>query len=349
MPTSYSRQRWAKRVKIQVVRISRQADHTCTGMTILDIAYINFAHGGLIAEKDELGIGAGGCTYDHTGLVRMAGEDDRWPDILVMGEADRYEYWGGRGAWEAINAMAAAGGPRYAWLPCVLPRQWGPFAPVIFYNPQTVAIRHYFSPHAPDFAARTRNLLIAKPATGGEPFRLVPVHGAPWSWVYRGTDAEELRFLAGAGMNTIVLGDFNEPLSGPGFEPTDMDDPDSYPQPSAFASKVQLRYNRIEYPARRSTGSLDFLCGWWDYDRNERVNGVGFHDVCEMAGINAPTDLRKPIGDPRPGRQGVALDHILVNDPLRGRVVIDSVRVHEPIDPERPDSDHKRVSAQVDL
>jgi endonuclease/exonuclease/phosphatase family metal-dependent hydrolase len=318
-------------------------------MTILDIAYINFEHGGLQGDRDELALGAGGCTYDHTGLVRVAGEDGRWPDILVMGEADRYEYWGGRGAWEAINCMAAAGGPRYAWLPCVLPREWGPFAPVIFYNPQMVAVQRYFSPHAPDFAARTRNLLIVEPAAGGEQVRLIPVHGAPWSWVHRSTDAEELRFLADRRKNTIILGDFNEPLSGPGFEPTDLSVSDPYPHPGSLASKVQLHNNRIEFPARRSTGSLDFLCGWWDYDRGQRVNGAGFHDVCEMAGIQAPTDMHKPISDPGPGRQGVALDHILVNDPLKDRVVIESVRVHEPIDPEAPDTDHKRLSVQIKL
>lgn len=318
-------------------------------MTILDIAYINYEHGGLQGATDELALGAGGSTYDHAGLVRLVGDGGRWPDLFVMGEGDRYEYWGGRGAWEAIAAIANAGGPRYAWLPCVLPRQWGPFAPVIFYNPQTIAVERYFSPHAPDFASRTRNLLIAAPAQGGETFRLVPVHGAPWSWMYRVTDAEELRFLGRATKNTVILGDFNEPLSGPGFEPDDMTVPTPYAHVRELASKVQLNNGRIELPARRSTGSLDFLCGWWDYDRNERVNGIGFHDVCELAGIKVPTNMHRAHNEPGTGRLGVALDHILVNDALRERVMLDSVRVHEPADPQRPDSDHKRVSVRLEL
>lgn len=165
-------------------------------MTALDLAYINYEHGGLIGANHELHVGDG-YGYDYTGLVRIMGEDDRWPDLFVMGEGDRYEYWGGRGAWEAIDAMASAGGRSYAWMPCVLPREAGPFAPVIFYDPQTVRVGRYYSPHAPDFAARTRNLLIARPAKGGEQFHLVPIHGDPSVPAYRTMDAETLRWLAG--------------------------------------------------------------------------------------------------------------------------------------------------------
>lgn len=308
----------------------------------LDIAYINYEHGGLIGDKKCLHIGDG-YGYNHSGLVRIMGEDDRWPDLFVMGEADRYEYWGGRGAWDAIDAMAVAGGRSYAWVPCALPREYGPFAPIIFYDPQTVRVRRYYSPHAPDFAARTRNLLIARPATGEEEFHLVPVHGDPMCPELRTQDAQTFRWLARDSQFSMILGDFNEPLSGPD-EPSDLDDPNVYDKPWGVASKVELFSGRMVPPLRRSTGSLDYLCGWWDHEQSKRVHGIGFYDVCELADINTPTDLPKPSG-----RQCIAIDHVLVNEGLTTRIVPGSVRVHEPIDPEKPDSDHKRLSVAFNL
>lgn len=316
-------------------------------MTVLDFAYINYAHGGLIGSNNELHVGEG-YGYDHRGLVRIMAEDDRWPDVLVLGEADRYEFWGGRGAWEAIDAMANANGRSYAWLPCELPRRTGPFAPAIFYDPQTVRISRYYSPHAPDFAARTRNLLTARPARGGEQFRLVPIHGDPYVHENRTMDAELLWWLARAEtIPTMLVGDFNEPLSGP-YEPTDLDDPDVYDKPWGTGPKIKTRNGRIEAPRRRSTGSLDYLCGWWDHRRNKRVNGIGFYDACELAGINTPTD-RREINSKQRVRQGVAIDHIVVNGQARKQLQLNTVRVHEPLDINHPDSDHKRLSAAFDL
>lgn len=315
-------------------------------MAILDFAYLNYEHGGLVGHRDELHVGDG-YRYDYTKLVRIMGEEDRWPDVLVLGECDRYEFWGGRGAWEAIDAMAEAGGRTYTWLPCALPRGWGPFAPAIFVDTQTVRIKRFYSPHAPDFANRTRNLFIARPARGDQEFRLVPIHGDPYVPEYRAMDAEALWWLARQeSIPTLLAGDFNEPLSGPAHEPTDLNDPAVFDKPWATGPKVDLHHGRIIPPLRRSTGSLDYLCGWWDHERNQRVNGIGFHDVCELHGIATPTDQPRP-NRLQQTRQGVALDHILVNDAARQLIVPASVRVHEPIDPQRPDSNHKRLSVAL--
>src|SRR6266536_6036411 len=74
-------------------------------VTAIDLAYFNFEHGGLIGG----GARGGGSGYEYTGLVRVMGEDDRWPNLFVMGEGDRYDFNGGEGMWGAVAAMRAAG------------------------------------------------------------------------------------------------------------------------------------------------------------------------------------------------------------------------------------------------
>lgn len=317
-------------------------------ITMWKLVYVNYEHGGLLEDPTGLGLHVGeGYGYDHARLVRLLGEDEEWADIAVIGEGDRWEFWAGRGAWEAIDAIAEAGGPNYAWFPTRLPREWGPFSPAILYNPQTIRIKRYFSPHAPDFAARTRNLLVFRPVQGSEHFFLVPIHGEPSVPGYRAMDAQMLWWLASSRRNSILIGDFNEPLDGPGYLPTDMDDPAVYNLPWGNAAKVHLDYGRMVPPRRRSTGSTDYLCGWWNPDLNKRVYGVGFHDLAELHGVTTPTDLWGPIGVTGQGRQGVALDHILVNGGALNQVQMGSFRVHEPLDRSNPDSDHKPLSVTM--
>src|SRR5262245_62968159 len=133
-------------------------------MTLIDLAYFNFEHAG---RADANALGDGG-DYDFRGLVRVMGEDDRWPQLLVMGEADYCEFWGGKGMYGAAAAMRAGGGRPYVPLPCSLPREWGPFAPAIFYDAQVLEVDRYYHHRAPDAAPmRTRNLLRIRPANGG--------------------------------------------------------------------------------------------------------------------------------------------------------------------------------------
>lgn len=321
-------------------------------MTTWELAYVNYEHGGLLNDIESHAMGLGlhvgeGYGFDHARLVRLLGQDKRWPDVAVIGECDRWEFWAGRGAWEAIDAIAEAGGRSYAWLPTALPREWGPFSPGILYDPQTIRIARYFSPHAPDFATRTRNLLVFRPVASEERFFLVPIHGDPYVPGYRAMDAQLLWWLANGRRNSILVGDFNEPLDGPAYLPTDMDDTSVYDKPWGNAAKVHLDHGRRVPPLRRSTGSLDYLCGWWDPEQNRRVHGAGFHDLAEEHGITTPTDLWHPTGTTGKGRQGVALDHMLANERALTLVERGSFQVHEPVDPENPDSDHKRLSVTM--
>ena len=199
-------------------------------MTEIDFAYLNYEHGGL----RNTGYPGGGADYDYAGLVRVMSDGDRWPHILVMGEGDRYEYAGGRGVWEAAAAMRAAGGRAYVPLLGSLPREWGPYAPVIFADPQSVVIRRWHDHRSPDFAARYRNLLVATlPGRGDdEVFRVVATPRGPLQRGHAAGRRAGLRRLADPAVPSLIAGDWNSVPSGPGWEDRELNDPRFWPPDS---------------------------------------------------------------------------------------------------------------------
>jgi hypothetical protein len=257
-----------------------------------------------------------------------------------MGEGDYYEYWGGAGMWGASEAMREAGGRAYVPLPCHLPREWGPFAPVIFFDAQTLIVKRYFDRRAPDFAERNRNTIILRPVRGGDDLHVATLHGDLHEAVYRLADAKNLRWLADEDKLSVVLADWNETLSGPAYEPTDLEDTSIYDKPAQFLHRLRHTDGRPNRPYRRTTYALDYLCGHWDETEDRRVGGIGWVDIAEQAGIVTGTNLPKPSG-----RQCVQLDHILLNKTASERVVPGSACIHEPLDPHP--SDHRRVSVSI--
>lgn len=315
----------------------------------LQIDYINFEHGGRkaaggIGRANDL-IDLDGVRWDFTGLVRVMSTGD-WPDILVMGEGDYYRYSGSAPAWGAANALRAARGPAYTPLPGSLPREWGPYAPVVFVNLATITVHRWYDAAAPDFAARTRNTLVAS-CGSSEEFEIVAVHGDVFSGGQRLADARELHRLADPSVPCAIVGDLNGTLSGPDWEPQDLNDPTIYPPEQAW----RLSWREKWSPELQRTGThvqdtdaLDYLCGAWvpgePDEPGRRVGGVGFADAAELS--NDPTPTQLPRKD---GRQPTAIDHILLNQPFADRLV--SYQVHQPVDPEHPDSDHLRISVVI--
>lgn len=314
-------------------------------MTEIDFAYFNFEQGGLIDGRDNAY--SSGRGYDFNGLVRVAGDGGRWPHILILGEGDRYQYAGGEGMWEAAAAMRAAGGRPYVPLLGSLPREWGPHAPVIFVDAQSVVIRRWHDHRNPDFAARHRNLLIATlPGRGFEDlFRVVAVHGDLYTGETRLADATALRRFADPAIPCLIGGDWNSVPSGPG-EDRELNDPRFWPQGThwARAPRIVWEHGAAQAgPYRPDTRALDYLTGWWHPETRTRIGGIGFYDVAELAGGDyTPTQVPTPDG-----RQRRALDKLLVNERWKDRIVPGSFHVHEPADPGNPDSDHKRVSVAV--
>lgn len=310
-------------------------------MTEIDFAYFNYEHGGLINGKDCFF--SSGRGYEFAGLVRVAGDQDRWPHILVMGEGDRYGYAGGEGMWEAAAAMRAAGGRAYVPLLGSLPREWGPYAPVIFVDAQTVVIRRWHDPRSPDFAARFRNLLVASLPGRDERFCVVATHGDLHDGNARLADAMAFRRLANPDVPCLIAGDWNSVPSGPLWEDPDLASPQRCAQTETWRVMHRALWEhgpRQGGPYHPDTRALDYLIGCWE--EGQRVGGVGFYDVAELAGDNTPTQPAEPGG----WRRRV-IDRILVNQSWRDAVVPGSYHVHQPADPEHPGSDHLRVSVTI--
>jgi hypothetical protein len=235
-------------------------------------------HGGLVGGEDRFySCGRG---YDFAGLVRVAGDQGRWPHVLAMGEADRYGYAGGEGMWEAAAAMRAAGGRAYVPLLGSLPREWGPYAPVIFVDAPSVIIRRWHDHRQPDFAARYRNLLVA--TLPGHPesevFRVVATHGDLFGGTTRLADAQALRRFADPSVPCLIAGDWNSVPSGPGWEDRELNDPRFWPEEAhwARAPRVLWQHGPAQAgPYSPDTRALDYLLGWWDRDQGCRAGGSG--------------------------------------------------------------------------
>jgi hypothetical protein len=303
----------------------------------IDLAYFNYEHGGLVNATPRAENPPGGYRFDP--LVRVM--RDRWPHVLVLGEGDYYEYFGGAGMWEAAEAMREAGGRTYVPLPCHLPREWGPFAPCVFFDAQSLIVKRWFDHRAPDFAARNRNLLKLRAAGGEEILNIVTGHGDVYDRDHHVEDVKPWRGLAREGALSAALLDMNEHLSGPQHEPTDLEERAAREPAYRWLHRMRHTHGVPERPYRHVTEAMDFLCGHWNAQRGCREGGIGFVDMAEQAGITTGTNL------PRPDRKDTQIDHILLSPDLAERVVPGSACIHEPVDPHDPDSDHKRLSVAV--
>lgn len=314
-------------------------------MTEIDLAYFNYEHGGLLNGHDHAY--SSGSGYRFGGLVRVAGDGGRWPHILIMGEGDRYELSGGEGMYEAAAAMRAAGGRAYVPLACELPAE-GLYAPVIFVDAQAIQVRRFFSHRLPDHAPRNANLLVA--SLPGRPmseiFRIRTGHGAMDGGDARLADAMRLRRLADPRLPTLIAMDWNSVPSGPLWEDSQLNDPDFWGRPGqrwAMAFRARWEHGPAQAgPHAADTRALDYLLGWWDSSKQHRAGGIGFYDVAELAGDATPTQTPAPDG-----RKRRTIDRLLVNEAWKDAIVAGSYQVHQPADPDKPDSDHLRVSVTV--
>lgn len=307
-------------------------------MTNIDFAYINYEHGGLDGGSYHGSTGS----YDFTGLVRILGDQDRWPDVAVVGEAEQYEFRGGAGLYGAASALSEASGKPYLPVLGTLPREWGPIGPAMFIDAQKIRVRRWHSGREPDFYARNRNLLVATLAGRTDVFHVVSGHGDIFDTDMRLADAKMLRRYANPAIPCAVMMDWNSVLSN-----WDNDKFQTYTAPWQYASRIQWQHgpSQADPRPRADTRARDFLCGWWDDQGGARVGGLGFYDVLEIAGLHGETTNLPHPG----GRPCTAIDGAVVNEPWAKALLHETVHVHAPRDPENPDSDHKRLSFTIDV
>lgn len=309
-------------------------------LSTLRIDYFNFEHGGR-PDADYHGNSSGG--FDFSGLVREVSRGDGWPDVLALGEADRYGDNGYEGALEAAAAMREAGGPPYVAFVGSLPGEGGPFGPAFFLDSRKVVPRRWYDNRLEDFAARNRNVLLATLPGRDDWFRLVVWHGHIHDPEARLAEAKTFDRFANPKIPTLIAGDWNTVPSGPHWEPHDLNDPGLY-EPWALGIRIRWVDGRDwTRPRKPDTRALDFLVGWWDPAQGRRVGGIGYYDIAELEGVTTGTYIGGP-----PGRHVPAFDRMLVNAAWRDRLVPGSYRVYQPADLDHP-SDHLRISVIVEV
>lgn len=307
----------------------------------LDVSVVNYAHGG--------GTGPSGITachtWDFTGLRRML-RGRRWPDVLVCCEGERWGFTGGKGAWTAAAALRAeqreAGLPERPYVPLVgsLSQNRGPIAPVVLVDPSTVVVHQWFDGEDADAYERTRNLLRLAPAAA--PDQVVQLVAQHWPWnkpFGRLQDAEDLlRYGQASAVPTVVCGDFNSSASG--------EDVSGWDRQNWWHTVRHSAAWRAE-PDEYDVCALDMLVGTWEEARGCRRGPAGhepgFADVAELE--NDDTATEPPTG-PRRHRRNM---RFLLNPAACQWLVTGSYHVHDFLDEDEPDSDHRRISMTVNL
>lgn len=310
--------------------------------TELTLTVVNYAHGGGEADSDQA------CgSWDYSGLQRTL-RAVGWPDLLVLCEAERYGFTGGDGmygAGEALREEQRRLGLQVRWyvpLDATLTQDRGPIAPVVYYDPTTVVVRQWFDGEDADSYERTRNLLRFYPAdcdgNKNALWQLVPQH---WPWnkpLGRILDAEDMtRYASPDQPRTIVCGDFNTCASG--------EDVTHWGNKAGYWNAVRHSAGWRGAPDEYEFSALDTLIGSWDAQRGVRVgpDGTipGFVDTGERDENLRPTEACK---GPRPASRYI---RFLINQAGIGDFVAGSHTVHDFLDEQAWDTDHRAVSIRV--
>ena len=96
--------------------------------------------------------------------------------------------------------------------------------------------------------------------------------------------------------------------------------------------------------------ALDYLIGTWDEDTQNRIEGCGFHAVAEMAWrVDPSRPILPTVNENVDAGGGLFIDWILVNEAMKKHVIPASYKVHIPDERYRPPSDHRLVTAAIEM
>src|SRR5262249_28319885 len=98
------------------------------------------------------------------------------------------------------------------------------------------------------------------------------------------------------------------------------------------------------------TRALDYLIGAWDESAQKRVDGCGLHAVAEMAwALDRSHPILPTVNDNVDAGGALLIAWLLPTDAMKPHVLADSYRVHLPDERYPPPSDHRLVTAAIDL
>ncbi|MFG1918120.1 hypothetical protein [Micromonospora sp. NPDC048898] len=305
-------------------------------MTRLPVALFNYQDGGL---RPDTG-------YDFRPLQQAFADVDETPALILFCEAKQYRDNGSRGLYMAAEALSDALGVPYVGLLGWMRR--GPLPPATFYNPDLLTLRSWWHPDDPGVYDDKRN--VARFAVRGSGQRsddraefLAFVHHFDFrSGAARRYEAELLDRYGKEKLPVLGGGDLNSTASG-----------DHLPQRDWMVADYRTRSHNgtlrdgVWVP---DTAAVDHLIGHWDADQRRRVDGCGFHALAELAWqVDSSTPIVSTVNTGVDVGGGLLIDWLLANDAMLPHVVGDSYRVHVPIDDIPHPSDHRLVTAAIDL
>lgn len=277
--------------------------------------------------------------WDLDGMVDVIASGTRSPDHLTLCEAEQWYRNGGELMWSAAHKLNKKF-PGRAYMPALgtLTHGRGPVAPCMFVDLNKLVVRHWHDGTAPDFYGDARNRMIMHlPEDEHDQSRWIRVrafHLCPWSPTRKKIDAETMRNDANHAMASINVGDTNQRLSGPGWEATDLDDPNRDLWHSA--PHRDFEHQRATGEIRQQTSAMDYMCGWWDPKQGKRVGGMGLHSAAELVGDKTPT--KPPLPN---GRKAGVTTHALVNTRWRDNIT------HYGVVSSNGHSDHEMVEVST--
>jgi hypothetical protein len=304
-------------------------------MTQIHFTMVNYGHGGANCSG-RTGLQT---EWDLDGLVEIVANGTRWPDLLIMLEAEQWNRQGGSLMHTAADKLRQASTLPYVPYLSSLTHNRGPIAPCVFVNPLRIVTREWHDGSGPDFYETARGRMLCRVAEHGDDpedrdlwFRLKSAHLDPWWATWKMIDVEGMRNEGNPVMPSIVFLDANSTLSGPGWERTDLLDPrrDRW----HCAPHIDFLVERLFGKVRPNTAPLDYLCGRWKQGRRRwwiagerlpgrRVGGAGMFSVADLRSDQTRT---KP---PHPHYQSLVTSHVLVNKRWKDRIthykVIDSL------------------------
>jgi len=307
-------------------------------VTRIDIALFNYEDGGASPS--------GG--YDFRPLQRAFAQAETVPALILYCEAKNYRDRAGEAKYAAAEALSDELGVPYAVELGSMAR--GPMPPAIFYNPNILVLRRWWNQDDPGVYDDQRN--VARFAIrdsdnfpeGRTEFLAFVHHFEPLSGDIRLEEARRVsRYRDAQPLPAIGGGDLNATASG-----------DHLPQRDWMAATFSHRSHKgMTRPDGRwgpDTRAIDYLIGTWDEDAQQRRDGCGFHAVAEMAWRLDPSRPILPtVNENVDAGGGLLIDWILVNEAMRKHVISDSYRVHIPDERYPPPSDHRLVTAALEL
>ncbi|ROO63046.1 hypothetical protein EDC02_5057 [Micromonospora sp. Llam0] len=307
-------------------------------MTRIDIALFNFQDGGWTPDGGP----------DFAPLQQAFADVTAAPALILLCEAKRYSDNAGAAKYAAAEALSDQLGVPYVAELGWMPR--GPMPPAIFYNPNLLALRRWWNQDDPAAFDDQRNVARFALRDSGavrdhrREFLAFVHHFAPLSGDARLEEARRVsRYGSTEPLPVIGGGDLNGTASGSHFPERDW----MAATPNQRTHKGMLRPDGTWGP---DTRALDHLIGEWDDITGQRTNGCGLHALAEMAWRTDPNQPILPTVNPDidPGG-GLLIDWLLANDAMTPHVLPDTYRVHLPDPGQRPPSDHRLVTAAIDL